>query len=456
MSVFTLEMKLLTSIVLEEYGDEVKKELLRLGLLDFIEVATLSKEQHAKLQNNQETRDERVYDIIHQIESLYQQTTIPIPQLTQEDVEKGAGLEINEGLSFIHTIQKSLAKLRDTQKNNNQELHRYIEMARYIKEKKMDYLDFHVGKLQANEVDTLTQRLINNASIILSLETNNTYLLCTFSRDRSVIDGHLEAINFTEDVATHSIHEMVELTSSALNTIIEEKNRENKRIIGSITDMIQSHISELEILYKKARLHELLKEMSSHFAHTRNTTIFSGWVPSEKSEELKKRIQKVCNDKCVVEFGAPKEMNRKEIPVAIQNSDIFTPFQKIVNNYSTVEYGSINPTIFVTVSYLAMFGLMFADAGQGLVLLLLGLYGMYKEKRGLKEGSLLTFSLLRLMMYLGVSSIVAGALFGSYFGFPLFPPIWFDYHSAVFSHSGVGRDVYSILGISSIASIVKE
>ena len=448
MSVFTLEMKLLTAIVLEEYAEDVKKELLRLGVLDFIEVGKLSKEQNLKLQNTQDSRDERVYDIIHQIESLYHQVNESIPQLTQEDIEESEQLDIPLSITLLSGIQKSLSSLREKQKNNNQELHRYQEMARYTKEKKIDYLDFHVGKLQQNEAETLTHRLTSNASVLIPLEQRDTYLLCTFSRDRSTIDGHLQSIHFTEDVATLSIREMVEHTTRSLSTIIDEKNKENTHLISVINKTIYSHMGELGPLYKKVRLYELLGEIASHFSHTRNTTIFSGWVPLDISERVKQQIQKVSNNKCVIEFGTEKIINRKDIPVAIENSPVLIPFQKLVNNYSTVEYGSINPTIFVAVSYLAMFGLMFADAGQGLVLLLLGLFGLYREKKGMKEGSLLTFSLLRLMIYLGASSIVAGALFGSYFGFSLFPPIWFDYHSAVFSHSGTGRDVYSILGIT--------
>lgn len=448
MSVFTLEMKLLTAIVLEEYGEDVKKELLRLGVLDFIEVGTLSKEYQHKLQHDTTQRDERIYDIIHQVESLYRQVNKPVPQLTQEDVGESEEIDIASTIKLLSAIQKNLSQLREKQKNNNQELHRYEEMARYIKEKKMSYLDFHVGKLQQLEVETLTHRLTNNASVLFPLKKNDTYILCTFSRDRTTIESHLEAISFTEDISTHSIGEMVEITSSALNDIIAQKKKENASLIRSINETIESHMGELEPLYKKIRLYELLGEIASHFSHTRNTTIFSGWVPLEKSEIVKQHIEKASNNKCVIEFSSQKTMNRKEIPVSIKNSPVLAPFQKIVSNYSTLEYGSINPTIFVAVSYLAMFGLMFADAGQGLVLLLLGLSGMYREKRGMKEGSLLTFSLLRLMMYLGASSIVAGVLFGSYFGFALFPPVWFDYHSAVFSHGGTARDVYSILGIT--------
>ena len=122
------------------------------------------------------------------------------------------------------------------------------------------------------------------------------------------------------------------------------------------------------------------------------------------------------------------------------------PFQMLVENYSVPEYGTINPTPFVAVAYLIMFGLMFGDAGQGLVILLLGLLGI---KFGKKVSSGIR-KLFHLFVFCGSASIVTGILFGSYFGYPLIPPVWFNYHSVVLGHSSGGpiADVYGILGIT--------
>lgn len=454
MSVFTLEMKLLTAIVLEEYTEDVKKELLRLGLLDFIEVGTLSKKQYDKLQSSTEQKDERIYDVINQIESLYHQIKAPVPQLNQDDVGIKGEINLSSTLELLDDIRKELSKLREKQKNNNQELNRYQEMARYIKEKKLSYLDFHTGEMDKTQLETLTHRLSNNASLIIPLKKENTFLLATFSRDRTTIEEHLTAIKFTEDVAALSNKEILEITQKQLDILIKEKDKINTEYIEKINTKIKNHIKELESSYKKVRLYELLGKMSSHFSHTRNTTVFSGWVPSDKADLVEDTIKKASKKKSVISFDSEKVFDRKNIPVAIQNNPVLKPFQNIVSNYSTLEYGSVNPTVLVAISYLAMFGLMFADAGQGLVLLLLGLFGRYREKRGKKDWPIVSFSLLRLVTYLGLASIVTGVLWGSYFGYPLFPAIWFDFHDAVFSTAGAARDVYSILGVTIYFGII--
>jgi V/A-type H+-transporting ATPase subunit I len=98
-----------------------------------------------------------------------------------------------------------------------------------------------------------------------------------------------------------------------------------------------------------------------------------------------------------------------------------------------------------------MFGLMFGDAGHGAVLLILGLLGSFLYRRarsgGVRSG---VYNLLRLVAYCGASAVVAGILFGSYFGMQWFPPLWFDYHGVVAGQGGGGlvSDIYGILVIT--------
>ncbi|MDC7246697.1 MAG: V-type ATPase 116kDa subunit family protein [Sphaerochaetaceae bacterium] len=448
MSVYTIEMKNLTAVVLEEHSDTVKKELLRLGVLDFVEVSSLTKEHQKNLTTGQNGDDEKLKDVRVQIESLFKQMESPLPVLHKEDIDTCEPFSLEPITSFLEKIYRSLSNLREKQKNNTQSLLRLHELQRYIREKKHTYIDIHIGSLPSNDYQVLNKRLSLNANVLTQVNDDGPYVLLTFTRDRSTIENTLDTLKWQEDVDSLSQSEAFELLSKTLAQLIGENEMENRKILDEIQKMLGGHRDELEGLYRKVRLHELLGSISSHFAHTRNTTIFSGWVPAKKAEVLERAILKASDNQCVIEYSSERTLNRKEIPVALTDVPVLRPFQRIVNNYSTLEYGSVNPTIFVAVSYLAMFGLMFADAGQGVVIMLLGLWGILRERKGRKEGAIITFSLQHLMVYLGAASIVAGILFGSYFGFSLFPPLWFDYHGAVLGHSGGSRDVYTILGIT--------
>ena len=98
---------------------------------------------------------------------------------------------------------------------------------------------------------------------------------------------------------------------------------------------------------------------------------------------------------------------------------------------------------------MAMFGLMFADAVQGLIIFLIGMIGTrYFKNRQIEKQPLISGDMYNLFIYLGLASFVSGVIFGSYFGFPLFKPLWFNYHEAVVGHEVTGRNVYSILKIT--------
>ena len=78
-----------------------------------------------------------------------------------------------------------------------------------------------------------------------------------------------------------------------------------------------------------------------------------------------------------------------------------------ITTYGTPQYESINPSSFVGLIYSLIFGIMFGDLGQGLVILLGGIVFWKKKKSSL--GLILTRC--------GFSSAVFGAIYNSIFGF---------------------------------------
>ena len=75
--------------------------------------------------------------------------------------------------------------------------------------------------------------------------------------------------------------------------------------------------------------------------------------------------------------------------------------------YGVPKYIEIDPTLFVSITYVLIFGIMFADLGQGLCLSIAGLL-MWKLKK-MKIG--------KILFPCGISAMVFGTLFGSVFGF---------------------------------------
>jgi V/A-type H+-transporting ATPase subunit I len=108
-----------------------------------------------------------------------------------------------------------------------------------------------------------------------------------------------------------------------------------------------------------------------------------------------------------------------KIPILFNNPYLLRPFERLTKAYGTPEYGEVEPTAFLALSFLLMFGLMFGDVGQGAVLFLLGYVIFRRFFRYTDYGIIL--------MECGVASVIFGFLYGSFFGVEnLLPVLWFS------------------------------
>jgi V/A-type H+-transporting ATPase subunit I len=194
-----------------------------------------------------------------------------------------------------------------------------------------------------------------------------------------------------------------------------------------------------------------LYTVQTNFKSSSRTVIFSGWLPLSKKEKLTETIKRATENRCFLEWNEAesKDTIAEEVPVQFNNPKIFAPFQMLVSNFGIPQYGTIDPTPFVMPVYLLMFGLMFADIGQGCVLSLLGYLGVRFLKNNEQKQGL--FNLSWLIIWCGLSSVLFGALFGSFFGMDIVKPLWFNFHGIVSGHSSensVINDVFDILSIT--------
>lgn len=450
MNVFTVPMKLLTAVVLDEATEAVKRVLLKLGVLDFIQVSRLAPEQASRLATSAGEEDSEIYTNLRaRVETLFMTANLMTPSTEKLDPETMQPLDVGRAKQLVEGVANRVGAIREQQKLISQSRIRVEELLRYVSDRQLQYIDIRIGGVGKGNGDQIRARLANQSHLLLEVPDWDNMVLVTLKRDRQQVSPLMDSLQWTENPDGVLQQQALEAIESELRSQLKKLDDENVAIKAKISEKIHEEQDSLEQLWCDLRLHELMGEITDHFSHTRNTTIFSGWVPESSAVELEKAIRNASNQACVIEWIDAREMPREEVPVAVQDVPFLRPFQRLVDNYSVPEYGTINPTPFVAISYLLMFGLMFADAGQGLVLLVMGLLGTryYKRNPQVKQ-KMISANLSNLLIYLGGASIVSGIIFGSYFGYAWFPPLWFNYHGAVVGHETSGRDVFSILGIT--------
>lgn len=460
MNLFTKPMKLLTAVVMEQKSDDVVKALLQLGVMDFVHIDKLDPAQMAKLSSRPAgVSRASLEDMRHRVESLLRQGHKMLPQSESLDVKNMEKPDLDAYKKLVDGINGQLATLKESQRHTNQIALGLQEMQRYIEEQKYPFLDLRVGRAGRGSLDDLKAKLSAYGAVVTqsSVDPSQTISL-TLRRDASQVNPLMDKFGWTET----SSPDLQKTALSDVSAQIEKELGEVRKLQASgesqIDAVIANNESALDKVWGNLRLNELCGEIKSYFSYTRSTVLFSGWVPSEQSDAVNKAVYDASGGQCVIEWTDADTVPRSEVPVAVTAPKALMPFARIVKNYGTPEYGTVNPVPFVTIAYLAMFGLMFADVGQGLVLLLFGIWKTldYRKHPEKKDG-MINRTVAQLLIYLGVASMLFGALFGSYFGYSWLPALWFNFDAAVTGEASAGsmiKDVYGILGMTIVFGII--
>ena len=163
-------------------------------------------------------------------------------------------------------------------------------------------------------------------------------------------------------------------------------------------EQITRYLSKLEELYLYAGIR------SKALQHN-NSFIIVGWVPAENEKQLKSRLKKIRSVE--LDFSDAKGELDKNPPVKLKNCFLAMPFEFYTGMYGVPKYNEIDPTLFVAITYTIIFGIMFADLGQGFFLAIAGML-MWKLKK---------MPIGKILFPCGISSMVFGTVFGSVFGF---------------------------------------
>lgn len=137
-----------------------------------------------------------------------------------------------------------------------------------------------------------------------------------------------------------------------------------------------------------------------------STVYLRGYVPERCAGKLSKFIT---NCEGAVVYCEPSEDD--DVPVALTNGKFSEPVESIVEMYAMPGKGDIDPSAAMAFLYYLLFGMMLSDAGYGLIMTI-GTAIILKKTN--VEGGMR--KMLKMFFYSGISTVIWGALFGSWFG----------------------------------------
>lgn len=154
----------------------------------------------------------------------------------------------------------------------------------------------------------------------------------------------------------------------------------------------------------KADKYEAFKSMSI----SRNVFYFSGYIPQKYCEKTVGRLEEKFTVAITVSDVAENDENE---PVLLKNNAFSAPVEEITEMYSLPGKHDIDPNSIMAFFYYMFFGMMFSDAGYGLIMVAATLFILLKCKpEGKKKKTVMMY------MYCGIATMFWGIMFGSFFG----------------------------------------
>lgn len=455
-------MTQLFAVVLAKDQERVTETLLREGVMQFVSVLDMDLEKPEKLSavaSDVSLADfsdlrKRVEGILH--------TIGVIPSAPQEaDLKNRASVNLGGESGRLDKLDAERQGVRERQRAIQKEILKLEDIKRQIGlyglglsgvrlDARHSILAVQTGQLPASNVRGLDEALKGLPALHMALGQEGDrvhHLLISMKRDREQIGGILAGVGWT------NVEVSGELLSAEANLLdelsgkLQALNAEQKTLQDQATDIVRKEEPHLRELWVKLRVGELCSRIQANFKSSSRTVVFAGWLPASKKQRLIDRITEAGAGRCYVEWH--EAGSDEDVPVQFNNPKILAPFQMLVRNFGVPRYGTIDPTPVVMPMYLIMFGLMFADVGQGLVLAALGVLGVRRLKGNETKKGL--YNLSWLVIWCGGSAILFGVLLGSYFGMSLFKPLWFDFHGIVSGHSNsnsVINDISDVLAIT--------
>lgn len=178
--------------------------------------------------------------------------------------------------------------------------------------------------------------------------------------------------------------------------------------IDSLNTALKSHVKSLEAIktYYDKEVNRLVREHVP-FKQSNHFIVLEGYV----REDQLTRLEQVLSDYATTYEIETITDQKEPLPTALKNNKFVKPFESITDSFSVPNNKEIDPNPVMSVWYWIFFGIMIADIGYGLVLLVgtILFLKLKKPRGGFKK-------LLQVFMYSSISAIIFGLVTGSVFG----------------------------------------
>ena len=160
-------------------------------------------------------------------------------------------------------------------------------------------------------------------------------------------------------------------------------------------------------LYADRLTAEAAQEENAGRLMTDGTIVFfEGWCPAERLDKVEKLLEE---KGCAWEAADPTEEEIPDVPVQLRGNVLTRSMNCITEQYSMPAYDGVDPNPIMAPFFIFFFGMMMADMGYGLAMIV-GSLLFLKKKRPANR------SFMEMIFWCGIMTFIFGALTGGFLG----------------------------------------
>ena len=231
------------------------------------------------------------------------------------------------------------------------------------------------------------------------------FLICLRAEEQDVMESlrpfNFSAVTFQDTTGT------AEENLRTLDALLAENEASRKAAEAEIVKNAPER--DALRLYADRLSAEAAKESNTERLLTDGTILFfEGWAPAERMGQVSDLLERLG---CAWEARDPTEEEYPSVPVQLKNNWLTRPLNMVTEMYSLPAYDNVDPNPLMAPFFILFYGIMMADMGYGILMILAGLFITKKYRPKGTMGHM--FSLVTLC---GVSTFIMGAITGGFFG----------------------------------------
>ena len=421
-----LQMKRLTLAVIRSQKEALLKDLIRHGCVEVSEIDEIVKDSEisnlVKSENSDLMKVRQAHaSLLHGIDLLnrYVPKKSPLlsakPEVTPDEFLDETGLW--GAVQFAQQIEeedgriKRIAAEESRQRSVIESLKPWSDLTMPLNSEGTEYAAVLLGtipdRIPLEEVASAVEKVTEEAQLYsVSEDKSQHYVMLICLRQKlSEVQEALRSSGFTASTVTGmegSARECIGKAEIALKELASEKQQLVKAIEAE-----DVRRDEMKLAADRMAARISIAEAEEKLFGTESVVMLEGWMPAEKEAELSRVFEDYT---CAYETRDPLPEEYPDVPVKLKNNRVTDGLNMVTNMYSLPAYGTVDPNPLMAPFFIIFFGLMFADIGYGVLMIVAALFALAKIKP--QEGSL---SFCRLLLWGGIATTIAGFLTGGLF-----------------------------------------